>query len=383
MVLKEQKICKTVKRPILLNPGPSTTTESVKAALIQDDICHREEAFAKIVREISEDLVKVVHGKTNEYAAVIYAGSGTINIDVAISSLVPDGKKVLVVNNGAYSQRAVDVCNYCRIPVVDVKFGVTDLPDMAVVEKALKENPDVALVYMVHQETGTGLCNPIREGGALAHKYNAVFVTDTTSTYGIIPMNVYDDNIDFCMASSQKGMNAFTGVSFLIGKRSEIEKTKNYKARSYYTNLWRQYDFFEKNKQLHFTPPVQIIYSLQQGIKEHFAEGEQAKYKRFMDGYKVIREEMTKLGFKDILPVEKQTGLVVSIMYPKDPKFDFQKIHDYLFDHGVTIYPGKIADLETFRVCNLGALTPQDIKDAFKVLEDALKSIGVSVPVKY
>lgn len=383
MVLKEQKVNKTVKRTILLNPGPSTTTETVKASLIQDDICHREESFAKIVREIAEDLVKVVHGKTSDYAAVLYAGSGTINIDVAISSLVPDGKKVLVINNGAYSQRAVDVCNFCRIPVVDVKFGVTELPDLDVVEQKLKENPDVAVVYIVHQETGTGLCNPIRKAGALAHKYNAILVSDTTSTYGLIPINVYDDNIDFCMASSQKGLNAFTGVSFLIGKRSEIEKTKNYKPRSYYTNLWRQYDYFEKNKQLHFTPPVQIIYSLQQAIKEHFAEGEQAKYKRFMDGYKVMREEMTRLGFQDILPEEIQTGLVLSIKYPNDPNFDFEKIHDYLFENGVTIYPGKIADLDTFRVCSLGALKPEDIRDAFKVLENALKAAGVAVPVKY
>jgi 2-aminoethylphosphonate-pyruvate transaminase len=185
------------------------------------------------------------------------------------------------------------------------------------------------------------------------------------------------------MASSQKVINAFTGVSFLIGKKSEIEKTKNYKARSYYTNLWRQYDYFQKHRQLHFTPPVQIIYSMQQAIKEHFAEGEQAKYKRFMDAFKVIREEMSKLGFKDILPVEKQTGLVVSIKYPDDPNFDFNKIHDYLFENGITIYPGKIADLETFRVCNLGALNSQDIKDAFQILSDGLKKFGISTPVKY
>ena len=100
MVLKEQKISKTVKRTILLNPGPSSTTETVKASLIQDDICHREEEFAKIVRDVCDDLVKVVHGK-DDYTAVLFAGSGTINIDVAISSLVPDGKKALVINNGA------------------------------------------------------------------------------------------------------------------------------------------------------------------------------------------------------------------------------------------------------------------------------------------
>jgi 2-aminoethylphosphonate-pyruvate transaminase len=96
-----------------------------------------------------------------------------------------------------------------------------------------------------------------------------------------------------------------------------------------------------------------------------------------------MRQEMTRLGFKDILPEEIQTGLVLSIKYPKDPNFDFNKIHDYLFENGVTIYPGKIADLDTFRVCNLGALTPEDIKDAFKVLENALKATGVAIPVKY
>ena len=383
MVLKEQTVHKTVKRNILLNPGPSSTTETVKAALIQGDICHREEEFAVITRQVCEDLVKVVHGNTKDHAAVLFAGSGTINIDVALGSLVPADKKVLIINNGFYNSRAVDVCNYYSIPVVDIKFGVTELPDLVKVEETLKNDPEIAMVYMAHQETGTGLCNPIREVGALAHKYNSIFVSDTTSTYGLLPIDIEKDNIDFLMASSQKGMNAFTGVSYLIGKRSEIEKSKNYPKRSYYTNLWRQYDFFEKNGQMNFTPPVQIIYSLQQGIKEHFAEGEMPKYKRLMDGWKVITEEMTRLGFKGILPEEKQTKLVVGLMYPNDPNFDFVKIHDYLFKNGITIYPGKIADLETFRVCNLGALTPEDIKDAFKVLEEALKESGVALPVKY
>jgi len=383
MVLKEQTVNKTVKRNILLNPGPSTTTDTVKASLIQGDICHREEDFAKIVRGVCDDLVKVVHGDPKEHSCVLFAGSGTINIDVALGSLVPADKKVLVVNNGFYNARAVDVCNYYSIPVVDLQFGVTDLPDLAKVEETLKSDPEIAVVYMVHQETGTGLKNPIREVGALAHKYDSIFITDTTSTYGLLPIDINKDNIDFCMASSQKGMNAFTGVSYLIGKTSEIEKSKNYPKRAYYTNLWRQYDFFKQNKQMNFTPPVQIIYSLEQAIKEHFAEGEMPKYKRLMDGWTVINEEMTRLGFKGILPEEKQTKLVVGLMYPNDANFDFTKIHDYLFENGVTIYPGKIADLQTFRVCNLGALKAEDIRDAFQVLEEALKECGVALPVKY
>ena len=383
MVLKEQTVNKTVKRNILLNPGPSTTTETVKASLIQGDICHREEEFAVIARKVCEDLVKVVHGNTKDHVAVLFAGSGTINIDVALGSLVPADKKVLIVNNGFYNARAAEACEYYGIETVNLQFGVTELPDLVKVEEALKNDSEIAVVYMVHQETGTGIKNPIREVGALAHKYNSIFITDTTSTYGLLPIDIEKDNIDFCMASSQKGMNAFTGVSYLIGKRAEIEKSKDYPKRSYYTNLYRQYDFFEKNGQMNFTPPVQIIYSLKQAIKEHFEEGEMPKYERLMAGWDVINEEMTRLGFKGILPEEKQTKLVVGLMYPNDPNFDFSKIHDYLFENGVTIYPGKIADLETFRVCNLGALKAEDIRDAFKVLEDALKESGVAIPVKY
>lgn len=383
MKLKNQKISKTLRRTILLNPGPSTTTETVKAALLQEDICHREGEFGQIIRTIAKDLVKIVHGKPSDYTATLFAGSGSICIDVAIGSLVPKDKKVLVVNNGFYSDRALQACEHYGIPAIDCKFDVLELPDLAVVEETLKNNSDdVAVVYMTHQETGTGLLNPIRAVGALAHKYGAIFVSDTTSTLGIVPINVYKDNIDFCMASSQKGINAFTGCSFIIGRTDYTEKTKDFPKRSYYTNLWRQYSYFKEKGEMNFTPPVQIIYSMQQALKEHFEEGEKAKYTRFMDAAKVMREEIAKLGLEELLPVKKTTGLVIAIKYPDDKKFSFEKLHDYLYENGITIYPGKIGDLPTFRICNLGALTPADIKDAFKVIKAALISCGVTVPVK-
>ncbi len=383
MKLKTQKISKTVRKTILLNPGPSSTTEGVKLALINEDICHREGEFAEITRKVADDLVKIVHGKKNDYVATLFAGSGSICIDVAIGSLVPKDKKVMIVNNGFYNDRALQAAQYYGIGVVDCKFDVLELPDLAIVEETLKKNADdVAVVYMAHQETGTGLCNPIREVGAIAHKYGKIFVSDTTSTLGIVPINVYDDNLDFCMASSQKGINAFTGCSFLIGKKEYIEKTKDFPKRSYYTNLWRQYSYFKEHGEMNFTPPVQIIYSMQQALKEHFEEGEKAKYERFMAISELIRAEVAALGLEELLPREKTTGLVIAIKYPEDENFDFKKVHDYLYENGITIYPGKIGNLPTFRICNLGCNTEADIKTAFKVLKEALKACGVKLPKK-
>ena len=149
MKLKEQKISKTIKKTILLNPGPSTTTKTVKASLIQEDICHREGSFAAITRKVADDLVKIVHGKKGEYVATLFAGSGSICIDVAVGSLIPDGKKIMIVNNGFYNDRAMQAAEYYRIPVVNCAFDILQLPDLKKVEETLAKNKDdVAAVYM-------------------------------------------------------------------------------------------------------------------------------------------------------------------------------------------------------------------------------------------
>ena len=372
-----------IKRNILLNPGPSTTTDTVKFAQIVPDICPREKEFGDLMKGLREDLVKIVHGNTDEYTSVLFCGSGTINIDVVLNSLLPEGKKILVVNNGAYSTRAVEICRYYGLPHIDLSFPVDCQPDLAKVEETLKNDPDIAVVHTTHNETGTGILNPIREIGALAHKYGAVFTTDTTSTYAMRPINVYEDNIDFCMASAQKGLMAFTGLSFIVGKRSEIEKSKDYPRRSYYCNLYMQYDFFERTGEMHFTPPVQTIYATLQALEEYKAEGEQAKWERHTRVFNAINRGLDELGFRQVIKPEMRAGLVSSAVYPDDPNWDFNRVHDYCYERGFTIYPGKISTANTFRLCALGAIDESDITDFFRVFREALDKFGIAVPVKY
>ena len=372
-----------VKRNVLLNPGPSTTTDTVKMAQVVPDICPREKEFASLMKGLREDLVKIVHGDLQKYTSVLFCGSGTINIDVCINSLLPEGGKVLVVDNGAYSTRAVEICQYYGLPHIDLKFPVDQRPDLTVVEETLKNNPDIKLVHTTHNETGTGILNPIREIGALAHKYGAIFTVDTTSTYAMRPINIEEDNIDFCMASAQKGLMAMTGLSFVVGNRAIIEKSKDYPKRSYYCNLFLQYDCFEKTGEMHFTPPVQTIYATLQGIKEYWAEGEEGKWARHTRVFIAINEGLDKLGFKQVIKPEWRTGLVSTAIYPDDPNWSFEKVHDYCYERGFTIYPGKISSTNTFRLCALGAIDVKDIEDFFVVFEEALKTYNVQIPVIY
>ena len=373
----------TVKRNILLNPGPATTTDTVKMAQVVPDICPREKEFSSMMKQMREDLVRIVHGDLDKYTAVLFCGSGTINIDICINSLLPADKKVLIINNGAYSTRAAEVCEYYNLPFIDLKFPVDELPDLNKIEQVLKENPQIALVHTTHNETGTGILNPVREIGALAHKYHAVFTVDTTSTYAMRPIDIEKDNIDFCMASAQKGLMAMTGLSFVVGNRQIIEQSAAYPKRSYYCNLYLQYHFFEATGEMHFTPPVQTIYATRQALDEYFAEGEEAKWQRHLSVFEAIHTGLEKLGFQDLIKRELQAGLVVSVRYPDDANWDFEKVHDYCYERGFTIYPGKVSGQNTFRLCALGAITAKDIEDFFVVLEEALRKYQIQIPIRY
>lgn len=372
-----------IKRNILLNPGPSTTTDTVKLAQVVPDICPREKEFAALMRGLREDLLKIVHADSQKYTSVLFCGSGTLNIDVVLNSLLPENKKILVINNGAYSTRAAEICAYYGLPHIDLQLPADRPADLGAVEAVLRENPDIALVHTTHNETGTGLLNPIREIGALAHRYGAVFTVDTTSTLAMRPIHIEEDNIDFCMASAQKGLMAMTGLSFIIGNREILERSKDYPKRSYYCNLYLQYHVFETTGEMHFTPPVQTIYAAIQALREYFAEGEEAKWARHTRVFRAIEAGLDAMGFRQVIRPEWRAGLVAAAVYPDDPRWDFEAVHDYCYARGFTIYPGKIASANTFRLCALGAIDEPDINAFFRVFREALDILGVAVPVNY
>ncbi|UCF94206.1 MAG: 2-aminoethylphosphonate aminotransferase [Desulfobacterales bacterium] len=375
------EVVKPVKRNILLNPGPATTTDTVKYAQVVPDICPREKEFVEIMDEVRRALVRVVHGDPAEYTAVLFTGSGTIIQDVLVNSLVPENKKICIVNNGAYAARMAEIAQYYRITCVDLKFPATGRPDLKVVRDTLEKDKDIAVVGAVHHETGTGVLNPVRAMGQIAHDNGCIFVVDTISTYGLLPIDIAQENIDFCMSSAQKGLAGMTGVSWTVGKIEEIVKSKAYPPRSYYCNLYMQYDFFERVGEMHFTPPVQTIYALRQAIQEYWQEGEQVRWERLTQCWEAIHQGLHEIGLESVIDKGIQGHLVVTVKAPQDDKFDFFKLHDYCYERGFTIYPGKMFGLETFRLCNLGQISRKDIEDFFVVAKEAFKAMGYALPL--
>jgi len=366
---------KHVTRKILLNPGPATTTDSVKQAMVVDDICPREKEFGKLLDTIKDDLVKIIHGDT-DYIAAIFTASGTGGLEAAITSAVPKGKKILVIDNGAYGARMANIATTFGIEVVSYKLAYGDYPDVNHIEKLLKENKDVSHLAVVHHETTTGMLNPVQEICDVSKKYGVEVIVDCMSSYAGVPIDIKKWGAGFLISSSNKCIQGMPGLVFVIFKKELLEDLKKNK-RSFYFDLHSQYVGFEKTGQMQFTPPVQVAYALRQAIDEYFEEGETNRWDRYQENWRTLCNGLTKLGFEFLLSDQHQSKILLAIKEPPNPEYNFDAMHDYLYQRGFTIYPGKGAKEATFRLSVLGDLYKKDIENFLSELKGYLVSASV------
>lgn len=366
---------KHVTRKILLNPGPATTTDSVKQAMVVEDICPREKEFGKLLDTIKEDLVKVVHGG-DDYIAAIFTASGTGGLEAAITSAVPKGKKILVIDNGAYGARMANIASTFGIEVVLYKLAYGDYPDVNHIEKLLNENKGISHLAVVHHETTTGMLNPIQEICNVSRKYGVEVIVDCMSSYAGIPIDIKKWHAGYLISSSNKCIQGMPGMVFVIFKKTLLEQIKNNK-RSFYFDLYSQYVGFEKTGQMQFTPPVQVAYALRQAIDEYFDEGEANRWNRYEENWTTLCLGLKKLGFEFLLPDAYQSKILLAIKEPSGSTYNFDAMHDYLYQRGFTIYPGKGAKEATFRLSVLGDLYKKDIENFLSELKGYLLSAHV------
>lgn len=364
---------KAVKRNILLTPGPATTTDSVKYAQVVPDICPRENEFTDILNEVRADLVRIVNGNSEEYTSVLFGGSGTAVMDAVINSVVPQNRKIAIIVNGAYGERMVKIAEAYNISYEEISLNWGERIDIARVERKLKEDRQIAAIAIVHHETTTGILNPIREIGKLSKENNCIFIVDAISSFAGMQIDIKECNVDFLMSTSNKCIQGMAGIAFAICRKSELLKIKGYPKRSFYLDLFSQYEFFEKTGQMQFTPPVQVVYALRQAIKEYFEEGAQTRYSRYSENWEVLRKGLEDMGFKFLLKEEDESHLLMTIEEPEN--FDFKDMHDYLYERGFTIYPGKIGDKNTFRLAIIGAIYPEDIRKFIEAVRAFFKGL--------
>jgi 2-aminoethylphosphonate aminotransferase len=365
-----------VKRNILLSPGPATTTDSVKRAQVVPDICPREEEFGSLLAGISEDLTRIV-ADPQTYTVVLFAGSGTAAVESMLCSSVSADGTVIIVNNGAYGRRMCEIAQTYGISYLEFTSSSTDPIDLDSLEAFIAASPRKAShLAVVHHETTTGLLNDIGSLGELCRKYEIEFMVDAISSFAAIPIRMEDFHMGYLAASSNKNIQGMAGISMVVAEKKRLDNLRCNKPRSYYLNMYAQYDYFVRTRQLRFTPPVQTFYALRQAIDELFVEGIEARYKRYTKSWTTLIEGIAKLGLKHLVNPRHHSKIVTSIIEPDFSGYDFRNMHDFFYDKGFTIYPGKLERLNTFRVTNMGDITSEDMEAFLRLLAEYLDSIG-------
>lgn len=371
--IMENESLRGIRREILLNPGPATTTDSVKYAQVVADICPRETEFGDLMQWISDELSLMV-GKPGTISTVLFGGSGTAADEAMISSCIPENGKLLVLDNGAYGSRMAKIA---QIYGIDCDTYVSDgikKPDVKEIERVLIDGKYTHFAIVYH-ETTTGLLNPVPELCRFCHSKGIVTIVDAVSAFCAVSIDMNEDCIDFMASTSNKNIQGMAGVAFVFCRNESLEKIRDYKRRNYYLSVYDQYEYFKRTHQTRFTPPVQTMYALRQAIIETKLETIPGRYSRYTECWRILIDGLNKLGLKMPVPLEDQSHLIVTINDPSSPEYRFDDLHALAREHGFTIYPGKLNNAATFRIANIGDIRPEEMHSFIKILETYISSI--------
>jgi 2-aminoethylphosphonate-pyruvate transaminase len=356
-----------VKEPILLTPGPLTTSSATKLAMVRD-WGSRDTGFIAINRRVREMLLQVIHAEAT-HVCVPLQGSGTFVVEAMLGTLVPRDGHVLVPQNGAYCKRIARILSILGRRATLIDYEEREPVKPADIDAALKRDPSISHVALVHCETSTGVLNPLAEVAAIVEKHRRSLLVDAMSSFAALPI---EGAFDALVAASGKCLEGPPGMGFALIRKSVLEKCAG-NSPSLVLDLHDQWVGMEKTAQWRFTPPTVIVAALHAALEQFVAEGGQtgrgARYRRNCE---VLIEGMTRLGFKLFLDARHQAPVIVTFHAPTDPGYDFQKFYDRVREKGFVLYPGKLTQIDTLRVGCIGAIDEHAIRAAVHAIADTV-----------
>jgi 2-aminoethylphosphonate-pyruvate transaminase len=358
-----------MRQYILLNPGPVNVSPRVQQALLRGDLCHREEEFSDLLVAIRTKLLQAF--APSGYTAVPVTGSGTLAVEAMVSSALPEGKKLLVINNGVYGERMLRMAEAHRIPTVELRYEWTQRPDLNQIESTLRDDPAIHAVALVHHETTTGLLNIVTKVGAITRRAGRWLLLDAVSSLAAEDLDLVRDGIDLCACTANKCVQGLPGVSFVLVRNGAMTAMQQYPRRSLYLHLPLHWEAQER-RSIPFTPSVQTWYALDAALDELLEETVAKRVQRHRAAAQLLREGFVRLGLKALLPVAYQSNTLTSLFLPEG--MSYSHLHDGLKERGFVIYEGQ-GKLQTgiFRVANMGYLTLDDFRRFLGALEEVLE----------
>jgi 2-aminoethylphosphonate-pyruvate transaminase len=361
--------------PILLTPGPLTTSLATKAAMLRD-WGSWDASFNAVTARVRARLTAIVNGE-GTHVCVPMQGSGTFSVEAAVNTLVPRDGHLLVLINGAYGRRLARLTEMMgrRLTVFET---AEDVPTTAAdVARKLDADPSITHVGLIHCETSTGILNPLPEIAETVAQRGRRLIIDAMSSFGAIPIDAKTVPFDALIAASGKCIEGPPGMGFVFARKSALEQCAG-NSTSLSLDLHDQWTYMEKTTQWRYTPPTHVVVALDAALEQYLAAGGQAaRLARYAANCDTLIAGMKEMGFRPFLDARIQAPIIVTFHAPADPRYAFKAFYDKVRDKGFILYPGKLTQLETFRVGCIGAIGPDEMRHAVNAVRDALADLGV------
>ena len=359
----------------LLTPGPLTTTISVKKEMMTDH-CTWANDYKQITQKIRKKLLDLAHVSEEDYTAVLMQGSGSFGVESVLTSVIGKDEKLLIITNGAYGERMIDICSHAQIPYSVYETPYDQIPSAARVKEILKEDPAITHVAMVHSETTSGILNDIESVTKVVKKAGKTMIVDAMSSFAGVEIEVGKLGIDFIISSANKCIQGVPGFSFIICRRKKLTESKG-KARSLSLDLYDQWETMEKDGKWRFTSPTHTVLAFAKAMEELEEEGGiPARSKRYYDNNRLLIARMKEMGIKTYIGEEHQGPIITTFFYPEHHNFSFQEMYAFIKERGYAIYPGKVTDADTFRIGNIGEIYEEDIIKLCDIFKEFFEKAG-------
>jgi 2-aminoethylphosphonate-pyruvate transaminase len=365
----------TVSRdPWLLTPGPLTTAESTRRAMLRD-WGSRDNAFIAMTARVRQRLAEIAGG--GSLVAVPLQGSGTFVVEAALGTFVPRAGKVLILVNGAYGTRMARICQIMGRNHVILETPEDVPPTPTAVDAALAADPAITHVAVVYCETTSGILNPIASIADVVAARGRRLLIDAMSAFGALPIDMRTLRSDVVMASSNKCLEGVPGIGFVVTSAEVLREAEGH-AHSLSLDLHDQWRYMEQTGQWRFTPPTHVLAALDHALDLFAAEGGTAgRGARYARNCRILVDGLRALGFVMLLTDHVQAPIIVTVRTPGDPRFDFERFYQALQQRGYVIYPGKLTLADSFRVGCIGSLGEPEMRGALAAMRDALEEMGV------
>jgi 2-aminoethylphosphonate-pyruvate transaminase len=361
--------------PILLTPGPLTTSLPTKMAMLRDWGSWDAE-FNAVTAHVRGKLADIIHARET-HTCVPLQGSGTFAIEAAVNTLVPRSGHVLVLINGAYGKRMAKLTEMMGRRLTTFETP-DDVPTTAEeVDRMLTRDTSITHVGLIHCETSTGIRNPLAEIADAVARHGKGLIVDAMSSFGALPIDARTTPLDALIAASGKCVEGPPGMGFVLVRRGLLERCAG-NSTSLALDLADQWAYMERTTQWRFTPPTHVVVALNAALDQFIAEGGRpARLARYTSNYETLVAGMRELGFEPFLDPAIQAPIIVTFHAPADTRYAFKEFYDRVRDKGFILYPGKLTQVETFRVGCIGAIGPDEMRHAVNAVRDTLAEMGI------